>query len=109
MTPARSLEQAIPQDPLGLDVECAGEVVEHHHLGVAHEHPGRRRALHLAAGEADAQGPDHRVESLGHVVEIGFHHGTADGDLEALLQVGWRPISRLSFSDIENSLGTCGV
>ena len=43
------LEHPVPELPLGLDVECAGQVVEDEQLRLPDEHAGGGGALHLSS------------------------------------------------------------
>ena len=42
-------EEALPQAGLGLDVECARQIIDHEQLGPADERSGSRRPLDLTA------------------------------------------------------------
>ena len=79
---ARPLEQAIPEHPLGIDIERAGEIVEHVHLGRTHEHPGRRAPLDLPAGELHAPHPNHRLQPVLQGADVLFHHRRVQGGVE---------------------------
>ena len=71
-------EEPVPHLVLGVDVERAREVVDHEQLGPAHEGPGGRGALDLAARQPHALRSDDGVEAVGHLGEVLVEAGAVE-------------------------------
>src|SRR5690606_14279266 len=79
---ALAFEEAVPELPFGVDIEGAGDIVDHVELGGADEHAGGGAALDLAAGELDPPGADGGFEPVVEAGDVRLHDGGVEGGVD---------------------------